>query len=64
MSDIQKTIAAYMSGKTEPGVVDMMAFVGMIEDGEATYADFEAVGGNVLVAAVAKSMQNMEDARN
>ena len=64
MTAIQKTIASYMKGKTEPGVFDTMAFVGMIESGEATYEDFEAVGGVVLAAAVAKSKQNMDDARS
>ena len=63
MTPIQDKIAAYMQGKTLPGAIDAMAFVGMIESGEATYEDFEAVGGEVLAAAVAKSKQNIDDAR-
>ena len=60
---IQKTIADYMGTKTEPGVFDMQCFVDMIETGEATYEDFQAVGGDTLAAAVANTKQNIDDAR-
>ncbi len=63
MTEIQKTITAYMRGKELPSSHDTLCFVGMIESGEAIYDDFEAVGGVVLAAAVAKSKQNMDDAR-
>lgn len=33
---------------------NMQCLIGMVETGEATFADLEAVGGRALVAAVAK----------
>jgi len=63
MTEIQRTIAQYMRGKSTPTVCDTMAFVGMIETGEATFEDFEAVGGVVLAAGVAKSKQHMDESR-
>jgi hypothetical protein len=44
MTDIQKKIADYLRF---PGIgaFTLRCFVGMIETGEATPADFEAVGG-------------------
>jgi hypothetical protein len=45
MTDIQQKIADYLKhpGSGEP--FTLRCFVGMIETGEATPADFEAVGG-------------------
>ena len=45
MSDIQQKIADYLRfpGSGEP--FTLRCFVGMVETGEATPADFEAVGG-------------------
>ena len=60
---IRDTIRQYMRGKTSPSIHDMQCFVGMIETGEATYDDFQAIGGDVLAAAVAKTKQNIDDAR-
>lgn len=62
MSEIQNKIADYLDWDSSAGVAlkpgefraeSLLCFVGMIETGEATYADFEAVGGVVLAAAVA-----------
>jgi len=69
MSHIQNTIRKYivsdrMTGRTECSVFHMRCFVGMIETGDATYEDFKAVGGIVLVAAVAKAKQNLDDIRD
>jgi len=61
--NIQSTIREYMGKKTEPSIFDLNSFVGMIETGEARYLDFEAVGGKVLAAQIAKSKQNREDIR-
>jgi len=36
------------------GLFNMQCFVGMIETGEATYDDFEWVGGVALATAVRK----------
>lgn len=58
---IQQTIGSYMAGKTLPSVFDLQCFVGMIETGEATWEDFREVGGDVLVADVAKAMQRKDD---
>jgi len=72
MTEMQNHIAQHIrGGKFDPdkstddqvSLHNMMCFVGMIETGEATYDDFEAVGGMVLVAAVANTKQNMDDAR-
>ena len=64
MNEIQATIRNYLGGKSEVSVFNMQCFVGMIETGEATYDDFEAVGGVVLAAAVAKAKQDVDDARS
>ncbi len=47
---------------SQVSLANMDCFVGMIETGEATFDDFEAVGGVALAAAVAKTKQNMDDA--
>lgn len=39
----------------------MLCFVGMIETGEATWDDFREVGGDVLVAAIAKAKEKLDD---
>ena len=61
---IQKTIRLMTQGKPEPTVFDMQCFIGMIETGEATVDDFRLVGGIVLAASVAKSVQVKEDMIN
>jgi len=61
--NIQSTIREYMGEKTEPSIFDLNSFVGMIETGEAIYLDFEAVGGKVLAAQIAKSKQNRDEIR-
>lgn len=52
MNHTQQKIADYLSGKQAPSEHDLRCFVGMIETGEATYADFIAVGGEELAKAV------------
>ena len=45
MTDIQKKIADYLRRGSVVSDFTLRCFVGMIETGEATLADFEAVGG-------------------
>jgi len=45
MNDIQKKIADYLRRGSVVSDFTLRCFVGMIETGEATPADFEAVGG-------------------
>ena len=45
MSDIQKKITDYLKHPGSSESFTLRCFVGMIETGEATPADFEAVGG-------------------
>ena len=45
MTDIQKKIADYLRYPGSSESFTLRCFVGMIETGEATPADFEAVGG-------------------
>lgn len=44
-----------------PTTHSMLCFVGMIETGEATWDDFREVGGDVLVAAIAKAKEKLDD---
>ena len=41
------TIQDYMRGKDVPSLRDLQCFVGMLQTGEATLKDFEAVGVNL-----------------
>jgi len=46
MNEIQSTIAAYLANRSEsesPSRHDLLCFVGMLETGEATPADFDSV---------------------
>jgi hypothetical protein len=45
MTDIQKKITDYLNPAGLMSDFTLRCFVGMIETGEATLADFEAVGG-------------------
>jgi hypothetical protein len=45
MTDIQQKIADYLRRGSVVSDFALRCFVGMIETGEATPADFEAVGG-------------------
>ena len=45
MTDIQKKIADYLKPAGPMSDFALRCFVGMLETGEATPADFEAVGG-------------------
>lgn len=63
MSEIQTKIREYLAGKSTPPVFTLRCFVGMLETGEATYGDFQAVGGDLLVAEVAKAKENIEGGR-
>ena len=45
MTDIQKKIADYLRRGSVVSDFSLRCFVGMIETGEATPADFESVGG-------------------
>jgi hypothetical protein len=45
MNDIQKKISDYITPSRTVSDFTLRCFVGMIETGEATPADFEAVGG-------------------
>jgi len=45
MNGIQKTISDYLSHEDAVSAFTLRCFVGMIETGEATLDDFEAVGG-------------------
>lgn len=67
MSDIQNHILLHCKKHTydrsKPvdeniNVFNMRCVVGMIETGEAAFADLDAVGGKDLVAAVAKAMDS------
>lgn len=40
---------------------NLQCFVGMIETGEATYDDFESVGGVELSAAIEKTIEKLHD---
>jgi hypothetical protein len=53
MTPIQKQIRIQLGDRDEITAHDVLIFVGMIEGGEAEYADFYDVGGCALVAAVA-----------
>ena len=66
MNATQQLIASYLrNSKFDPSVsidrqlsiFNQSCLAGMIETGEAMWADLEAVGGVVLVAAVAKTVQ-------
>jgi hypothetical protein len=54
MDGIRETIAEYMKRKAEPTKRDLLCFVGMLQTGEATLADFYAVGGESLTLSVMK----------
>jgi hypothetical protein len=61
LSPIQSTIAEYMRGKTKPSQYDLQCFAGMIQTGEAVYADFFVVGGRELLREVKIAVRNYED---
>jgi hypothetical protein len=52
MSEIQRTIQQYGVSPERLSNFTVRCFVGMLETGEATEADFEAVGGQTLVDVV------------
>ena len=49
MSEIQQKIRDYLRGAGPISDFTLCCFVGMVETGEATYADFSEVGGEDLV---------------
>ena len=53
MTNIQSQIRCYLGDKSAPSERDLLAFVGMLETGEATADDFVAVGGPNLALLVA-----------
>ena len=62
----QRNIAAYKPQRDAAGnygVFTLQCFVGMIETGESTYDDFQAVGGDELAAAVANTKRHMDESR-
>jgi hypothetical protein len=64
MNEIRSIIRNYIGDKREPSIYAMRCFVGMIESGEATFDDFEAVGGTTLSAAVANTKNKLDEIRS
>ena len=56
MTNIQTQITAYIGDKSEPSQRDLLAFVGMVEGGEASWQDFCDVGGLELAVRVAGTL--------
>lgn len=61
MNAIQATIKDYVVSQSD--TCYLRAFVGMIETGEATYSDFEAVGGERLRDTVRKTKEKWDAER-
>lgn len=61
---IQAIIRSYMKDKEKPTEFDLRCFVGMIETGEATYEDFDAVGGLSLADLVLEHGRKLYKERN
>lgn len=61
---IQTDIKRYMEGSEKPSEFTMRCFVGMIETGEAIYADFEAACGRELAEAVKSTKEKWDAARS
>jgi hypothetical protein len=67
-SAIQEKIAQYLGSEPQAGNMwhsTLTCFVGMIETGEATIADFRAVGGAELAEAVGlrRALSNLNETR-
>ena len=56
MTDIQQKIADYLRRGSVVSDFTLRCFVGMIETGEATLADFKSVGGIELATKVEASV--------
>ena len=58
---VTQTIKDYCMGREAADLSDhtLRCFVGMIETGEARYADFKAVGGEALVERVAAKLTEL-----